>query len=201
MLDTWFSCWLWPISTLGWPNEQSTDLRAFYPTDVLVTAPEILFFWVARMIMSGYEFMGDAPFHTRVPARHGARHAGPQDVEVARQRHRSARRREALRRRRAALDARSPAWAWAPTSCSIRTISRSRSRRAATSRRSCGTSAASCSPTWARSRCVPFADARAERARARRRVDPRPARRRDSRVRSRARPAAAPTATCGARTS
>src|SRR5215203_5474669 len=64
VLDTWFSSWLWPISTLGWPNEQSTDLRRFYPTDVLVTAPEILFFWVARMIMSGYAFMGDAPFHS-----------------------------------------------------------------------------------------------------------------------------------------
>ncbi|HEU4722249.1 MAG TPA: valine--tRNA ligase [Gemmatimonadaceae bacterium] len=64
VLDTWFSSWLWPISTLGWPNENSTDLRTFYPTDVLVTAPEILFFWVARMIMSGYAFMGDAPFHT-----------------------------------------------------------------------------------------------------------------------------------------
>jgi valyl-tRNA synthetase len=64
VLDTWFSSWLWPISTLGWPNEQSADLRAFYPGDVLVTAPEILFFWVARMIMAGYAFMGDAPFHS-----------------------------------------------------------------------------------------------------------------------------------------
>ena len=64
VLDTWFSSWLWPMSTLGWPNENATDLRAFYPTDVLVTAPEILFFWVARMIMAGYAFMGDAPFHT-----------------------------------------------------------------------------------------------------------------------------------------
>jgi valyl-tRNA synthetase len=64
VLDTWFSSWLWPISTLGWPNEQATDLRAFYPTDVLVTAPEILFFWVARMVMAGYAFMGDAPFHS-----------------------------------------------------------------------------------------------------------------------------------------
>jgi valyl-tRNA synthetase len=64
VLDTWFSSWLWPISTLGWPNEGATDLRAFYPTDVLVTAPEILFFWVARMIMAGYAFMGDAPFHS-----------------------------------------------------------------------------------------------------------------------------------------
>jgi valyl-tRNA synthetase len=61
VLDTWFSSWLWPFSTLGWPAE-TEDLRAFYPTHTLVTAPEILFFWVARMIMGGYEFMGDAPF-------------------------------------------------------------------------------------------------------------------------------------------
>jgi valyl-tRNA synthetase len=61
VLDTWFSSWLWPFSTLGWP-QQTQDLRAFYPTHTLVTAPEILFFWVARMIMAGYEFMGDAPF-------------------------------------------------------------------------------------------------------------------------------------------
>ncbi len=61
VLDTWFSSWLWPFSTLGWP-EETGDLAAFYPTDTLVTAPEILFFWVARMIMAGYEFMGEAPF-------------------------------------------------------------------------------------------------------------------------------------------
>jgi valyl-tRNA synthetase len=64
VLDTWFSSWLWPFSTLGWPNEKSVDLKAFYPTDDLITAPEILFFWVARMIMAGIEFMGEAPFHT-----------------------------------------------------------------------------------------------------------------------------------------
>lgn len=63
VLDTWFSSWLWPFSTLGWPDE-TEDLRRFYPTDVLVTAPEILFFWVARMIMAGLEFMGEVPFHT-----------------------------------------------------------------------------------------------------------------------------------------
>ncbi|MGH7466164.1 MAG: class I tRNA ligase family protein, partial [Longimicrobiales bacterium] len=57
VLDTWFSSWLWPLSTLGWPDE-TDDLRAFYPTHTLVTAPEILFFWVARMIMAGYEFRG-----------------------------------------------------------------------------------------------------------------------------------------------
>jgi valyl-tRNA synthetase len=61
VLDTWFSSWLWPFSTLGWP-EDTRDLIAFYPTHALVTAPEILFFWVARMIMAGIEFMGDVPF-------------------------------------------------------------------------------------------------------------------------------------------
>ena len=64
VLDTWFSSWLFPISTLGWPDKSSAALAAFYPTDDLVTAPEILFFWVARMIMAGYAFMGAPPFHT-----------------------------------------------------------------------------------------------------------------------------------------
>ena len=64
VLDTWFSSWLWPISTMGWPDEQSEDLRAFFPSDVLVTAPEILFFWVARMIMAGLHFRGETSFHT-----------------------------------------------------------------------------------------------------------------------------------------
>ncbi|MGE5687696.1 MAG: valine--tRNA ligase [Gemmatimonadota bacterium] len=63
VLDTWFSSWLVPFSSLGWPD-QTTDLRRFYPGDTLVTAPEILFFWVARMVMSGCEFMGDVPFET-----------------------------------------------------------------------------------------------------------------------------------------
>src|SRR5438067_6306444 len=63
VLDTWFSSWLWPISTLGWPDETAA-LEAFYPTDLLVTAPEILFFWVARMIMAGLEVKGRVPFHT-----------------------------------------------------------------------------------------------------------------------------------------
>ncbi|HCR04789.1 MAG TPA: hypothetical protein DIU18_06345, partial [Gemmatimonadetes bacterium] len=51
----------WPFSTFGWPDE-TDDLKAFYPGHTLVTAPEILFFWVARMIMSGIEFMGEVPF-------------------------------------------------------------------------------------------------------------------------------------------
>jgi valyl-tRNA synthetase len=61
VLDTWFSSWLWPFATMGWP-EQTETLRRFYPTTDLVTAPDIIFFWVARMIMAGYEFMGEMPF-------------------------------------------------------------------------------------------------------------------------------------------
>lgn len=61
VLDTWFSSWLWPFSTFGWPD-RTDDLDAYYPTQALVTAPDILFFWVARMIMAGIEFMGDVPF-------------------------------------------------------------------------------------------------------------------------------------------
>jgi len=63
VLDTWFSSWLWPFSTFGWP-EINDDLKFYYPTDDLVTASEIIFFWVARMIMAGLEFMGDVPFRT-----------------------------------------------------------------------------------------------------------------------------------------
>ena len=61
VLDTWFSSGLWPFSTLGWP-ETTDDLKYFYPTNVLVTGYDIIFFWVARMIMSGYECMGQKPF-------------------------------------------------------------------------------------------------------------------------------------------
>ncbi|MEP6686858.1 MAG: valine--tRNA ligase [Gemmatimonadales bacterium] len=61
VLDTWFSSWLVPFSSLGWPD-RSADLAAFYPGHTLVSAPEILFFWVARMIMSGLHFMGDVPY-------------------------------------------------------------------------------------------------------------------------------------------
>jgi valyl-tRNA synthetase len=61
VLDTWFSSWLWPFATMGWP-EQTPALKKFYPTSDLVTGPDIIFFWVARMIMAGYEFMGDLPF-------------------------------------------------------------------------------------------------------------------------------------------
>ena len=68
VLDTWFSSWLWPFATMGWTGDPAVDaqnpmLKAFYPTSDLVTGPDIIFFWVARMIMAGYEFMGDLPFH------------------------------------------------------------------------------------------------------------------------------------------
>ena len=63
VLDTWFSSWLWPFATLGWP-ERTPDLARFYPGHTLVTGSEILFFWVARMIMAGYHFLGQKPFAT-----------------------------------------------------------------------------------------------------------------------------------------
>ncbi|MBI4549647.1 MAG: valine--tRNA ligase [Candidatus Omnitrophica bacterium] len=61
VLDTWFSSWLWPFSTLGWPDD-TADLKYFYPTSALATAQEIIFFWVARMIMAGLYFMKEVPF-------------------------------------------------------------------------------------------------------------------------------------------
>jgi valyl-tRNA synthetase len=61
VLDTWFSSWLWPFSTLGWPDS-TDDLQRYYPTSVLVTGPDIIFFWVARMIMAGFHFMKEIPF-------------------------------------------------------------------------------------------------------------------------------------------
>ena len=64
VMDTWFSSGLWPLSTLGWPNTDSADFKKFYPTSVLVTGFDIIFFWVARMIVNGYEFSGKAPFST-----------------------------------------------------------------------------------------------------------------------------------------
>jgi len=67
VLDTWFSSWLWPFATMGWTGDDpqhscTPTLQKFYPTTDLVTGPDIIFFWVARMIMAGYEFMGDLPF-------------------------------------------------------------------------------------------------------------------------------------------
>ena len=64
VLDTWFSSALWPFSTLGWPDENSEDFKYFFPTDVLVTGYDIIFFWVARMIFSACEHTGKPPFHT-----------------------------------------------------------------------------------------------------------------------------------------
>ena len=63
VLDTWFSSALWPFSTLGWPDD-TPELKRYYPTDVLVTGFDIIFFWVARMMMMGLHFMGEVPFHT-----------------------------------------------------------------------------------------------------------------------------------------
>ncbi|HTK32864.1 MAG TPA: valine--tRNA ligase [Candidatus Saccharimonadaceae bacterium] len=61
VLDTWFSSWLWPFATLGWP-EKTSDVERYYPNSLMVTGSDIIFFWVARMIMAGCEFMGEAPF-------------------------------------------------------------------------------------------------------------------------------------------
>src|SRR5436190_18336114 len=77
VLDTWFSSALWPFATLGWP-EDTPELRAFYPTDVLSTARDILFLWVARMVMMGLRFPGDIPFadvyvHSVIQAADGRR--------------------------------------------------------------------------------------------------------------------------------
>jgi valyl-tRNA synthetase len=75
VLDTWFSSWLWPFSVMGWPKD-TADLRKYYPTSALVTGYDIIFFWVARMIMAGMEFTGKAPFRdiyitTLVRDKHG----------------------------------------------------------------------------------------------------------------------------------
>jgi valyl-tRNA synthetase len=63
VLDTWFSSWLWPFATFGWPR-RTPDLERYYPGHTLVTAPDIIFFWVARMVMAGYHFLGERPFTT-----------------------------------------------------------------------------------------------------------------------------------------
>ena len=104
VLDTWFSSGLWPFATLGWP-EQTAELRAFYPTDVLSTARDIIFLWVARMVMFGIEFTGARAVHRRADPLDdpGPRRAA--DVQVARHRHRPARRDRRARRRRACASA------------------------------------------------------------------------------------------------
>ncbi len=95
VLDTWFSSWLWPFSALGWP-EKTADLAQYYPTTVLVTAREIMFFWVARMMMSGFRFTGTKPFSDVVftgllldaQGRKMSKHLGnsPEPLDVIRER-------------------------------------------------------------------------------------------------------------------
>ena len=102
VLDTWFSSALWPFSTLGWP-EKTEDLDYFYPTDVLVTGYDIIFFWVARMIFSGCEQTEEDPLPHRVHPRPGPGRQGPEDVQVPGQRHRPPGDGGQVRRRRPAL--------------------------------------------------------------------------------------------------
>ncbi len=134
VLDTWFSSALWPFSTLGWPDE-TPELKRFYPTSVLVTGFDIIFFWVARMMMMGLHFMHEVPFHDRLHPRAGARRHRRQDVEVEGQRHRPAGADRRIRRRRAALHA-GARWRRRAATSSSR---RSASRATAISRPSCGT--------------------------------------------------------------
>ena len=102
VLDTWFSSQLWPFSTLGWP-EQTEDLAFFYPTGALITGYEILYLWVARMVMSGLYLARRRALPRRGDPWAGPRRPGPEDVEVPRQRDRPARRDRLARRRRAAV--------------------------------------------------------------------------------------------------
>lgn len=86
MLDTWFSSWLWPISVFdGINNPENDEIKYYYPTNDLVTGPDILFFWVARMIIAGYEYRGRETVRQRLPDRNRARQTAPQDEQVARQ--------------------------------------------------------------------------------------------------------------------
>ena len=85
-LDTWFSSALWPFSTLGWP-QKSEDFDYFYPTDVLVTGYDIIFFWVIRMVFSGYAHTGKCPLPHGVHPRACAGFPGPQDEQILRKRH------------------------------------------------------------------------------------------------------------------
>ena len=102
VLDTWFSSALWPFSTLGWPDADARA-REVLPDVVLVTGYDILFFWVARMMMMGMHFMERGAVPHRLPARAGDGREGPEDVEVQGQRHRSPGADRQVRRRRAAL--------------------------------------------------------------------------------------------------
>ena len=138
VLDTWFSSALWPFSTLGWP-EDTPEVKRYYPTNALVTGFDIIFFWVARMMMMGLHFMKEVPFDDRLHPRAGARRARRQDVEVEGQRHRSAAPDRRLRRRRAALHA----CRHGRAGPRHQALDRSASRATATSRPSCGTRRAS----------------------------------------------------------
>ena len=103
VLDTWFSSALWPFSTLGWP-EETPDLRRFYPTDVLLTGYDIIFFWVARMMMFGlYAMDGVEPFRHRRAHRPRPRQVRQEDEQVQGQLRGPARLHGRLRLRRAAL--------------------------------------------------------------------------------------------------
>ncbi len=141
VLDTWFSSWLWPFATFGWP-EQTPDLARFYPGHTLVTGPDILFFWVARMLMSGYHFMGQKPFTTVYL--HGiARDTKHRKMSKSL----AASIRWSWSRSSAPTRCAGPAWPtprWARTCCSIPMTWRRRLRRAAISRTSSGTSRSSC---------------------------------------------------------
>ena len=104
IFDTWFSSGLWPFSTLGWPDD-TPDLRRYYPTTVMETGYDIIFFWVARMMMLGEWLTGDDAVPHGLPARHGPRPVRRQDVQDEGQRRRPARGHRRDRRRRAALRA------------------------------------------------------------------------------------------------
>ena len=105
VLDTWFSSALWPFSTLGWPDE-TPELKRYYPTSVLVTGFDIIFFWVARMMMMGLHFQARSPLPRRLHPRPRPRREGLEDVEVEGQCHRSPASHHGLWRRRLALHAR-----------------------------------------------------------------------------------------------
>ena len=104
VLDTWFSSALWPFSTLGWPDK-TPELTRFYPTSALVTGFDIIFFWVARMMMMGLHFMKEVPFHDVYIHALVRDEKGAEDVEDQGQRHGPAGADRQVRRRRAALHA------------------------------------------------------------------------------------------------
>jgi hypothetical protein len=138
VLDTWFSSALWPFSTLGWPDE-TPELKRYYPTDVLVTGFDIIFFWVARMMMMGLHFMGEEPFHTVYIHALVRDEKGAEDVEVEGQRHRPARPRS-TNTAPTRCASRWPPWRRRGATSSWR---RAASRATATSAPSCGTPRAS----------------------------------------------------------